>query len=310
MTMKKIFLAFLALTILLPALAIEKETFTFAVHEGDSLRLDLYRTACTTIPSPVMIFAFGGGFKGGERDNAKYVPLFNYLADNGVSVVSTDYRTTLAHAGASAMATPEAFADALTVAIRTAVTDFLTATAFTAAHAEAWNINPALIFASGSSAGAITVLQAEYELCNGRVAIPGMEGFNYAGIISMAGAICSMGELYWPTAPAPMLLFHGDADNMVPFSKATVQGFGLYGSDTISKSLDAKGVAHSFHKVEGADHCIATRPMETNMGEILDFIRSVSEGRVKMIKTIASTPGQEAYRTDFSLKDYIESNLR
>lgn len=308
--MKKLLFAFLALMIILPALAVEKETFTFSVQDGDTLRLDLYRAQEASAPTPVMIFAFGGGFKAGERDNPKYIPLFDFLADNGVSVVSTDYRTTLAHAGAAAMATPEAFADALTVAIRTAVTDFLTATAFTAAHAKAWNINPAQIFAAGSSAGAITVLQAEYELCNGRAAIPGMEGFNYAGIISMAGAICSMGEPYWPAAPAPMLLFHGDADNMVPFNNATVQGFGLYGSDTISKSLDTMGVAHSFHKVEGADHSVATSPMSTDQGEILDFIRSVVAGRVKMVKTTESIPGQAPYRTDFTLKDYIESNMR
>lgn len=42
-----------------------------------------------------MIFAFGGGFKGGDKADKGYIPYFEFLARNGFVVVSTDYRTTL-----------------------------------------------------------------------------------------------------------------------------------------------------------------------------------------------------------------------
>ena len=37
------------------------------------------------------IFAFGGGFRGGSRDSASFMPFFRFLVENGVTVVSTDY---------------------------------------------------------------------------------------------------------------------------------------------------------------------------------------------------------------------------
>ena len=48
-----------------------------------------------------------------------------------------------------------------------AVEDFYDATGFVINQSSDWNIDVEQIVASGSSAGAITVLQAEYDLCNG-----------------------------------------------------------------------------------------------------------------------------------------------
>ena len=71
-------------------------------------------------------------------------------------------------------------------AIDTAVEDFYDATGFVINQSSDWNIDVEQIVASGSSAGAITVLQAEYDLCNGHELAKRLPtGFNYAGVIHM-----------------------------------------------------------------------------------------------------------------------------
>lgn len=145
-----------------------------------------------------MIFAFGGGFKGGDKADKGYVPYFEFLARNGFVVVSTDYRTTLKNLDPSKVSSPMDFIAALQHAIDTAVEDFYDATGFVINQSSDWNIDVEQIVASGSSAGAITVLQAEYDLCNGHELAKRLPaGFNYAGVISYAGAVSGVFPPHW-----------------------------------------------------------------------------------------------------------------
>lgn len=307
--MKRISVVLLSLVVFLSGFAVtHKETYVFDVAGGDSLRLDFYRSAGDR-PTPVLIFAFGGAFMHGLRDDARYIPFFEFLADNGVSVVSTDYRTKLKGIHPSDVSSNQELADRLEDAVSSAVTDFFKATAFTVAHAGQWNINPMQVFACGSSAGAITVLQAETELCNATSTLPGFPvNFNYAGVVSFAGAVFCYGEPYWRKAPSPMLLFHGNADSNVPFRSATIESFGLWGSEIIANELIEAGCPVWFHRVDGADHSIAISPMDENAGEVLDFIHAVVAGKFK-VRTIVEESGRKNYRTDFSIEDYLISNL-
>lgn len=284
-----------------------KQTYVYNVVDGDTLCMDHYRAVPAEGGNPALIFAFGGGFVGGRRDDARYVPMFEYLADNGVNVFSVDYRTGLKDLTPADTASFGAMAECLQEAVEMACTDFFAATGYVLGRAGELNVNPTQIFAGGSSAGAITALQCEYELCNGD--IPGFPaGFGYAGVVSFAGAIMSADGLSWDSTPCPMLLFHGDADSNVPFNEVTMGEAGLYGSAAISASLKQKDVKHSFHRFNGADHVIAIEPMTSNVGEVCDFVRAVVAGKA-YDSTDVTTVKTEPYNTTFTVLDFIRSNF-
>ena len=111
---------------------VQKENFVFSIKGTDTLSLDKYELPSISPASkkPVMIFAFGGGFKGGDKADKGYIPYFEFLARNGFVVVSTDYRTTLKNLDPSKVSSPMDFIAALQHAIDTAVEDFYDATGF------------------------------------------------------------------------------------------------------------------------------------------------------------------------------------
>lgn len=155
---------------------VDKTTWLYAVKGTDSLYMDRYvAEASRETNAPCLIFAFGGGFVGGERDNPAYVPYFEYFARKGYAVVSIDYRLGLRETAGSRpdpADTPEALAERFFAAVDMAVEDLYDATSFIVGQARAWGLDPSAVVASGSSAGAITVLQGEYERCTGLGAEP------------------------------------------------------------------------------------------------------------------------------------------
>lgn len=325
---RKNFVLFCALLLLVPAMPlfsqeVKKETFCFAVKGDDTLKVDRYFCEDAVLVDgngdslkkhPSLLFAFGGGFVGGERDNIRYVPFFEFLAREGCEVFSTDYRTGLKGLNSSNVNGAAGFASALVDAIYMAVEDYYDATGFILQKSEEWGIDPGAVIACGSSAGAITVLQAEYEICNGgelSARLP--EGFNYAGVISFAGAVCTKGKPHWQgKTPCPIMLFHGDADSVVPFKKAAVLGIGLYGSKTIASTLQKLPAPYTFYISRASGHEMALLPITENRYDILSFIyTSVLRlyGKDYMIETDRTIVGQGKYKTNFTLKDYIRSNM-
>ena len=292
---------------------VKKETFVFAVEDGDTLRMDKYSGITSAgEPRPVLLFAFGGGFKGGDRAASAYVDFFHKLVENGYTVISTDYRTTLASLVPEQIGSAGTFVSLLQEAITTATMDFCRATRFVIDHSEDWNIDPDKIVACGSSAGAVTVLQAEYSLCQPdnpvRKLLP--DDFKYAGVISFAGAIASAGQLEWEQAPCPLLLFHGDADRIVPYEKAVFDGVGLWGSYSICQTLDRENLPHVFYSVNQAGHEMAERPMRENLWEILAFLSRLNNENPMRIRHIKEqTKGMEIPAPKYSLEEYIKANL-
>lgn len=307
--MKHITLLFTLLCLTISSFAIEPRTYEFAVIEGDTLRMDVYMPTETGERRPAVIFAFGGGFRGGSRNERLYASYMSFLAENGVVAISTDYRTTL-YKNLELLKTAEGTVKAYASAIADAVSDFFTATHYVIRNAEKLGVDPDKIIASGSSAGAITALQAEYSLCNGVATILPVD-FRYAGVISFAGAILSQGAFAWATKPCPMQLYHGDVDHNVPFSTLSAGPVSLCVSETIAKSLADNAIACEFYTFAGVDHRISNSPMADNLYDILGFIKRIDSGKESLsLNAVVNTPGvpvTPARKT--TIEDIIKANL-
>ena len=292
---------------------LDKETFVYAVKGADTLRLDRYTSlGPDSRMSPCLIFAFGGGFFTGGRDQSHYVPYLEYYARQGWTVVSIDYRRDLKTAVERQTLTTENFAPAFARAIDLAVEDLYDATAYVCAHAAEWHIDPTLIVASGSSAGAITALTGEYGICNGSPQTRRLPaGFDYAGVIAFAGAIFeSCDELNWRRNPAPILLFHGDADRNVPYDVVRHAGSGFFGSKYISRQLTERQAPHWLYSAANTDHSLAGRPLFENRREIDTFLEKMVLGRQPLLLETCVTPlDAPAQPKEFVMEDYIRANF-
>ena len=169
---------------------------TYLYHKQDTcdLFMDVYDPADGSeetymgLKKPAVIFMFGGGFIRGTRDDESYNSWFRMMTENGYRVISIDYRLGLK--GSSKVGIAQV--NVLDNAIHMAVEDLFAATNFIIENADQLGVDPSNIVISGSSAGAISVMQAEYEIANGsKWASVLPEGFNYAGVMSFSGAILS-----------------------------------------------------------------------------------------------------------------------
>ena len=237
-------------------------TYLYAQKDSVSLFLDVYDpvadspTEVDGVPKPTVIFIFGGGFIMGRRDDPSYLPWFRRLASDGYRVVAIDYRLGLR--GVTKMGVGQV--DVLENAINLVVEDLFSATLYLIDNAEELGIDPARIVISGSSAGAISALQAEYTICNGG-ALASMlpEGFNYAGVMAFAGAILSrQGAVKFAKEPCPILLSHGTADKLVPYDKIGFMNLRFAGSKQIAATLAKAGNNYNIFRYTGRGHEIAT----------------------------------------------------
>jgi dienelactone hydrolase len=200
---------------------------------------------------------------------------------------------------------------ALYGSIDMAVEDLYSATLYILDNAKKWKIDTDKIVISGSSAGAISVLQAEYEVCNkseNAAVLP--EDFRYAGVISFAGALFSLnGEPEWAQKPAPIMLFHGNSDSQVPYKKATLLGTGFYGSQFIVSQLDKLSSPYWFYSVKYATHDLSVTPMRNNLVHIKTFLKDyVEQGGKQPRTTSVSDTAYPKRQTSFSVNDYLKAN--
>ena len=290
----------------------EKRTYLYAVKDADSLYLDHYVSPVAEGRRPCMIFVFGGGFVGGTRDNAEYLPYFDFLTRKGYDVVSIDYRLGLKPLrGVDRKISTREMVGLFNNAVSIAVEDLFSATLFVLDNAEEWMIDTDMIVTCGSSAGAITVLQAENADCNRTVASAVLpKGFNYAGVISFAGAIFSVdGAPKWENAPSPVMFFHGNADNQVPFEKASLLGVGFYGSKFIFDQFEKRDWPCWFYTLDYQDHAMAVTPMDANRNEIMTFLDDfVRDGRRMTIETEVRSDEFPPRNTKFKVMDYVKAN--
>jgi acetyl esterase/lipase len=200
------------------------------------LALDLYQpTGDTRTRRPAVIWIHGGGFSGGNRTSRDIVDQTTTFAKKGFVTASITYR--LSDTGCSAGGVSSSCLTAITDAKH----DAQAAVRFLRAHAADYGIAPDLIAVAGTSAGAITALNVAYGSDDvGSSGTPGPSS-KVRAAVSLSGARL----LTAPSADdAPALLFHGDADTVVPYQWAL---------DTIREARAAGQVAE-LTTWEGAGH--------------------------------------------------------
>ena len=276
----KIFHAALILVCSIPFIAAGQPiTVEFKRYDkGQTLNMDIYRPGHDgegmndSAYSPIVICIFGGGFLAGSRTDAVYLPYYKFLTEQGFAVAAIDYRLGLK----DAKKPPSLFnRKPIINAIEIAVEDVYAATDYLLKHAGELKLDTTKIMLSGSSAGAITALQADYEkrndMKNANV-LP--DAFQYAAVVSFAGAIYSReGKPDYDIPPAPTLFFHGSKDNWVPYNKVSLLGTGVYGSKCLAKRRKKQGFPYCFYSFENVRHDVAAFPMKEFQPQIKEFFR-------------------------------------
>jgi len=249
---------------------ISKETFTYIIRDTTALQLDVYTSPTLPKNSPCVVFVFGGGFFTGRRDFEYYNDYFNAMIENKCVVVSISYRL-----GLKGVRRVSKFnVKPLRRAICMAVEDLYEATNWILKNADRLGVDPGKIVLSGSSAGGITVLQGDFEKRNNTPTAKLLpEDFQYAGVISFAGAILSFdGRLKYKIAPAPTMMFHGAEDRLVFYNRIKFFNRSFNGSNYIAKVFRKNDYPYYFYRVENMGHEMAALPMHKNLKEICRFV--------------------------------------
>ena len=269
-------------------------TYMYERRDTCDLFMDVYepakgsRTTFMDRQKPTVLFMFGGGFIQGTRDDESYNSWFRMLTDNGYRVISIDYRLGLK--GSKKVGVAQV--NVLDKAIHMAVEDLFSATNFIIENADQLRVDPSNIVISGSSAGAISVMQAEYEIAN-RTSWASVlpQGFNYAGVMSFSGAILSRkGKVKYQTAPCPTMMLHGTADKLVPYKQIAVFNLGFFGGGKLLERFKKFGYNYNMYHFMDYGHEIAGS-MYSTLDLQLDFLeKNVMQGKKRIIEAWISDP--------------------
>ncbi|MCA9176347.1 MAG: alpha/beta hydrolase fold domain-containing protein [Planctomycetales bacterium] len=225
-----------------------------------SLRLDLYRPRWTAVPTPVVVFVHGGGWKNGSRASAERTA--KWLVEHGFAVAGIEYRLT-----------SEAQWPAQ-------IDDCYAAVRWLRTHATRYRLDPDHIGAWGSSAGGHLVALLGTRACPDSESVSSRvqavcDWFGPTELLTMPPNVVGNGRTEQDVAnsngakllgatvrdvpakardasaldqvtkdSAPFLIMHGSQDPGVPVEQST----------KLHAKLLSAGVPSRLHIVEGAGH--------------------------------------------------------
>lgn len=257
---------------------VEKITEVFAVKGDEELKMDIYLPKKDDeTKRPLLLYVHGGGFSGGKRDAERYNKFAEKMTYKGYVNATIDYTLTMKGKSFGCDQPASNKVDAFLQAGY----DLSRATRYFIQNASRFGIDPNKIVILGSSAGAETVIHAAYwdavKQDGEEMFLP--EEFQYAGVISMAGAI-SILDIITKENAIPTQLFHGTCDNLVPYASAAHHycplnspGFlVLHGSYSIYNHLVELGKPCYLQTACNGGHEWAGEPLTVNLDEITDFV--------------------------------------
>lgn len=282
-----------------------QETFPF-VQRDSTLYLDVYRPAQPRADKACVMALFGGGFISGERNNKYQRTVAQLLVERGFTVVSIDYRLGLKDtAKIATFSGISGMLDMFHYCIDIAVEDCAAAVAWVSAHAKELDIDTSKLVLTGSSAGAITVLQLDWCRANGlapAAALP--RGWKPAAVVPYAGAIMSHGSPTWKTPPAPTLLMHGTKDKIVAYSTyPPILTYALYGAKRVFKQFQKQNYPCWIVRFEGIGHEVATW-LPGSVDFFCGFVNQALAGRITTLDATMNDSKLVPTRwTEMTLKD-------
>jgi carboxylesterase type B len=206
------------------------------------LKLDLYQPVGDAVTArPAIIWIHGGGFSSGTKSDGYIVDLAQDSAKRGYVAISLEYRL-LAPSGCGGSGTPS---NACATAAIGAQYDAQAAVRWLRLHAADYKVDPNRIAMGGASAGAITS-----DLVALRSDDPGNSG-NPGPSSAIGGAVSISGGLptgttasFAQATDAPILEFHGTADDVVPYQ---------WGLDMV-QAAQAAGMTAYYESLLNAGH--------------------------------------------------------
>ena len=295
--MKKFFCTALILAVAVLSAAAQQpmqpsSTYLYAQRDTCDLYLDVYNPArveaADSLSRPTIIFAFGGGFKEGRRDSPHDVAWFSRLASDGFRVISIDYRLGLNGARNIGVAQWKTVYNAVQIATE----DLFSATSFIIENADELGVDPSNLVISGSSAGAITAMQAEWELCN-RTALASAlpEDFRYAGVMAFAGAVFSTeGPVKYDRAPDPTLMIHGTVDKIVDYREISFFSIHFSGAGVLSREFAKKSDCYRVLRYKDHGHEMASAEMQCYDEEMLFLEQNVMRKKNIVVDATITDP--------------------
>ena len=254
----------LVIILLFAAVAVQgqesKTTHVFAVRDS-ALRLDVWRPATPRPDSACVVAVFGGGFVSGARDDGYQKKVAQVLTERGFTVVSPDYRLGLRDSAMVAQNSSLTKVQSLFQwCIDIAAEDCAAACAWVVSHADELGVSRERIVLTGSSAGAITVLQMDWCRANGRPEASVLpEGWKPAAVVPYAGAIMCKGKPQWKTPPAPTMLMHGMKDKIVAYKQFPgILSHALYGADVVAGQMLRQDYPCWIVRFKGIGHEVAS----------------------------------------------------
>ena len=273
--MNKLSLLVISFLLLTTSISAQNSTTNYIYNssDGEDLTVDIYSNSpLGSEIKPCVIYIFGGGFAAGSIEDPLVKRACRELADSGYIAAAIDYRLLMKGEKFSGIKGIKSMKKAIDAASE----DLISATKFLIEKSNEIGIDPSKIALYGSSAGAITALQTDYNVANGygnSSLLP--RNFRYAGVISMAGAIFSTHgkPKYRKFAPAPTLLFHGMDDKLVTYKKIQFFNIGFFGTKNLIKRFIKE--EYPFYAIRYRDlgHEVAEIPVSKNATEIFWFLR-------------------------------------
>jgi predicted peptidase len=275
-------------------------TIQYFAEDTIKLELDLFMPDKSgKINHPLVIFLHGGGFSNGDKASGH--DFCKFLAKKGIVAATMNYTLYMKDKNFSC----DGILSEKIKAIQYGVNDLWLATTFFIKNSGQYHIDTSQIFIAGSSAGAETVLHAafwDFETMNiYQQKFP--EAFKYAGLIEGSGAMMDL-NLITGKSLIPLLMFHGNDDQLVPYAtaahhycKTNASGWlMLFGSYSIYNYIISLGGSAHLITFCGGGHEYSAELFEHDQQPVVDFIQDVLDHKKFQEHTIVPT-GKKTVRS-------------